>query len=92
MNDSSIETKPHGTDNTAGEKAPVKSDDVSIAQGQQIQVEDAMPGLKEAEALDPFGNEEGADIHCELFLYLLERDSQSCVASACSLPNVATRR
>lgn len=49
-----------------GEKPYEKGvDDLHIAHGQQQVIdEESIPDLKEAEVLDAFGNEEGAEIQC----------------------------
>jgi len=63
-----IESKPyHPEIVTTGEKPAQKLDDVSVALGQNVQDEESQSSFKEAEVLDVFGNEEGAEIHCTLF-------------------------
>lgn len=65
MSTINAEPKAFGTEGVANDSKheSYKPDNISVANGQHRD-EESMTDIKEGEALDPYGNEEGAEIQC----------------------------
>lgn len=49
---------------SSSQTASSKPEDISIANDQQARDQESLPDMKEAEVLDAYGNEEGAEVKC----------------------------